>query len=260
MKIAVVGCGWLGFPLAKNFVELGNTVIGTTTSSEKLSDLQEAGIMPIIWGLKDNFIEESLKGVDVLILNIPPSKTNNGSISYSDSLEMFCKLLESTTKVIFISTTGVYPNDIAEADLSIPFDEMDQSKETVLSEIKLTRKLKGNLTILRLAGLIGPNRHPITSLAKKGLVNNGDAPLNLIHLEDVIGLINKIIDEKYWGKILNGCYPENPTKKEYYSKAANYFKLTPPIFEEGGNGLKKVNSNSSLDYKYTTSIYEFDKI
>ena len=45
MKIAVVGCGWLGFPLAKNFVELGNTVIGTTTSSEKLSDLQEAGIM-----------------------------------------------------------------------------------------------------------------------------------------------------------------------------------------------------------------------
>jgi nucleoside-diphosphate-sugar epimerase len=259
MKIAVLGCGWLGLPLAKNFVELGNAVIGTTTSSAKLPALKEAGIVPKVWNLGENFIEESLKSIDVLILNIPPSKTNK-TASYSDSLVAFCNGLEPSTKVIFISTTGVYPNDISSANTTISFDEMDQSKETVLSEIKLTRKLNDNLTILRLAGLIGPNRHPITSLSKKGLVKNSETPLNLIHLDDAIGLIHKIINEKYWGKIINGCYPENPTKKEYYTKAAHFFKLPPPNFEEGGIGLKKVESNSALGYAYKTSIYEFNKI
>jgi len=259
MKIAVVGCGWLGFPLAKKFVELGNVVIGTTTSSAKLPVLKETGILPIVWNLGEDFIEESLKNIDVLILNIPPSKTNK-TASYSDSLVAFCNYLEPSTKVIFISTTGVYPNDVSSANTAISLDEMDQSKETVLSEIKLTRKLKDNLTILRLAGLIGPNRHPITSLSKKGLVKNSAAPLNLIHLDDAIGLIHKIINEKYWGKIINGCYTENPTKQEYYTKTAHYFKLPPPNFEEGGYGFKKVDSNSSLNYEYKTSIYDFNKI
>ena len=45
MKISILGCGWLGFPLAKSLVEKGFSVKGSTTSENKLSILSTAGIL-----------------------------------------------------------------------------------------------------------------------------------------------------------------------------------------------------------------------
>ena len=259
MQIAVVGCGWLGFPLAKSFVDKGHIVYGSTTHVSKISLLSEANINPVIWSLNVPLKELAfLEGIDILILNIPPSKTKDDQITYSDALKYFGGYLTEKTNVLFISTTSVYPDEIGIADISIPYKNMDQSKETVLAEIKLREVLKNRLTILRLAGLIGPNRHPITSLSKKGIVSNGDAPINLIHLDDVIGLINKIIEEGYWGKIINGCYPEHPTKKEYYTRAAHHYDVSIPKFIDGGDDLKKVDHSSLLDYHYEKAIFEFN--
>jgi len=43
-QIAVLGCGWLGFPLAISLIEKGYLVKGSTTSESKLSDLKSKGI------------------------------------------------------------------------------------------------------------------------------------------------------------------------------------------------------------------------
>lgn len=260
MKIAIVGCGWLGFPLSKTLIKNDYTVIGSTTSTDKIAILQNNGIEPILWSLGDEFDNNLLQEIDVLVINIPPSKTKNALTSYSNNLVNLCKNIHFKTKVLLVSTTGVYPDNKANTTSSFPFKSMDQTKETVLAEIKLKELLENRITILRLSGLIGPSRHPITSLSKKGIVSNGNAPLNLIHLNDVIGIISRIIENKFWGEIVNGCFPEHPSKKEYYQKAAEYFKLEPPQFLEGGDSMKIVNSKSRLNYKYTTSIYEFDKI
>ena len=45
-KISILGCGWLGFPLAKALLSKGLSVKGSTTSSEKLATLEKAGITP----------------------------------------------------------------------------------------------------------------------------------------------------------------------------------------------------------------------
>jgi len=260
MKISVVGCGWLGLPLAKHFVENGFTVYGSTTSESKLKLLQGLKITPFLWDVSSNEdYPDFLTNCDVLVINIPPSKVN-GDKSYSLCLLNVVKQISNKTKVILVSTTGVYPNDLENASIDFLFDKMDKTKETVLSEIKLSEQLSERLSIVRMAGLIGEKRHPINSLHKKREIPNGDAPLNLIHLNDAIGIISKIIKEEYWGKIINGCYPEHPTKKEYYTESANYFKLKNPTFLDGGHKNKSINSISTLNYKYTTSIYDFDKV
>jgi 3-hydroxyisobutyrate dehydrogenase-like beta-hydroxyacid dehydrogenase len=43
-KISILGCGWLGLPLAKAIVENGFSVKGSTTSTDKLTALENAGI------------------------------------------------------------------------------------------------------------------------------------------------------------------------------------------------------------------------
>jgi Trk K+ transport system NAD-binding subunit len=48
MKIAILGCGWLGFPLGKNLVAKGHQVVGSVTSEAKTIPLSEAGIQPVV--------------------------------------------------------------------------------------------------------------------------------------------------------------------------------------------------------------------
>ena len=45
-QISILGCGWLGMPLAKSLLEKGFSVKGSTTSLEKISAIQSNGIQP----------------------------------------------------------------------------------------------------------------------------------------------------------------------------------------------------------------------
>ena len=47
-QISILGCGWLGFPLAENLINKGNKIKGTTTSVDKLQLLSKAGIVPYL--------------------------------------------------------------------------------------------------------------------------------------------------------------------------------------------------------------------
>ena len=75
-KIGIIGCGWLGLPLAKTYIEDGFTVKGTTTSEQKISALKKEGIE----AFKINLAEDGIHGnilsflneVNTLIINVPP--------------------------------------------------------------------------------------------------------------------------------------------------------------------------------------------
>ncbi|PCH61795.1 MAG: hypothetical protein COC19_04240 [SAR86 cluster bacterium] len=45
-EISLLGCGWLGFPLAINLTRKGYNVKGSTTSESKLAKLKSNGIIP----------------------------------------------------------------------------------------------------------------------------------------------------------------------------------------------------------------------
>lgn len=261
-KIAILGCGWLGFPLAISLIKNRYSVTGTTTSIEKIPLLKVAGINGLVWSLSDIQTKESisfLSSVDILVLNIPPSKVK-GEFDYSSSLHNLCLLLPVSIKVLFISSTSVYPENLIDANENYSWQKSDFLNQNVLAENKLLEVLGKRLTIVRLAGLMGANRHPIKSMINKKEILNGDSPVNLIHLNDAIGIIEKIIVLNFWGEIINGCFPLHPSKKEYYSKSANFFNLSVPNFVDGGE-LNKIVSNeksiTQLKYTYSTSILQF---
>ena len=64
-QISILGCGWLGLPLAKALLENGFLVKGSTTSVGKLSVLENLGIQAFqielsetkIQGEVDSFLE-----------------------------------------------------------------------------------------------------------------------------------------------------------------------------------------------------------
>lgn len=258
-KIGIVGCGWLGTPLAVSLIKKGYTILGTTTSEDKKEKLLQLGIQAYNWKLTDDVSKSScefLSDLDILIINIPPGKIN-AEYSYSRLLQMFGGYLSARINVIFISTTSVYPETLKEANEEYIWTAIDLQKETVQAEIKLRAIFESRLTILRLAGLIGNDRHPVKYLSGKKEIPNGNSPVNLIHLEDVIGLIDRIIERNYWGEVLNACYPEHPSKKEYYTQTAEKWKIPLPEFKDELGSQKLVLSEKSINdlgYNYLIKI------
>ena len=105
LKIAIIGCGWLGLPLAKKLIKENFIVKGSTTSKEKISVLKTEKIEPFLIDLNKNLDKEILnsflKNVDVLIINIPPKIRKEKTINYYSKIQKITEVL--LVKVIFFS-------------------------------------------------------------------------------------------------------------------------------------------------------------
>ncbi|MBU7570647.1 MAG: SDR family NAD(P)-dependent oxidoreductase, partial [Flavobacterium sp.] len=75
-QISILGCGWLGLPLAKALLEKGFSVNGSTTSENKLNTLENSGIKPFLIAVSSEGIQgnlnDFLNGSEILIIDIPP--------------------------------------------------------------------------------------------------------------------------------------------------------------------------------------------
>ena len=58
-KIAILGCGWLGLPLAKKLISKNFIVRGSTTSKDKISVLENENIEPFLITLDKEFDEKN---------------------------------------------------------------------------------------------------------------------------------------------------------------------------------------------------------
>ena len=59
MKISILGCGWLGLPLAESLIKDGHEVKGSTRDPEKLGQIREQGINPFLLELSPELICEN---------------------------------------------------------------------------------------------------------------------------------------------------------------------------------------------------------
>ncbi|WP_394747634.1 SDR family oxidoreductase [Spongiimicrobium salis] len=263
--IGVIGCGWFGLPLAQALVKEGHLVHGSTTSTAKTQELKKHGIFPFVISLSENGIsgpiQDFLQSLEVLVVNVPPRLRSGSQEDYTKKMELLLEAIQSSTvrKIIFISSTSVYGDINGKVtELTTPQPETASGKQMLISE-KIFRNATGlQTTIVRFGGLIGPHRHPITRLAGRKGLSNGNAPLNLIHLDDCIGIVQRIIAEAYWDDIFNAVYPYHPSKKEYYSAEALKRGLKAPEYGEKSSMVGKCISSEKLinvkNYEFVTSI------
>ncbi|MFL9830203.1 NAD-dependent epimerase/dehydratase family protein [Flavobacterium sp. ST-87] len=243
-QISILGCGWLGFPLAKALLKEGFTIKGSTTTADKKEMLEKSGIKHFPIALEaENFsspVTPFLDGSETLIIAIPP-KLRGKNKDYSDAAHnSFVKKIEnllpfiqqSTVKnVLFISSTAVYgeANDVVDENTA-PSPVTESGKQLLEIEQLLLANTHFKTTVLRFGGLIGEDRNPARFLAGKENVPNPDAPINLIHLDDCIGIILKIITTNIWNTTLNAVAPFHPSRQEYYTQKAIIENLVPPQF------------------------------
>ncbi|MBD0779250.1 NAD(P)H-binding protein [Maribacter sp. ANRC-HE7] len=264
-NIAIMGCGWLGFSLAKSLIHQGFTIFGTTTSEDKIPMLQTVGITPYKISISEKGlngpITTLLEDAETLIINIPPKLRGSNPENYIKKMEHLCGALKKSKvkKVVFVSSTSVYGNDqgVVTDDI-LPKPTTASGKQLLASEKLFLALPNIETTIIRFGGLIGKDRHPITMLSGKKGLRNGNHPVNLIHLEDCIGIIESILKKQWWGEIFNAAFPLHPTKKDYYQRMANQKGLIYPEYDENSSLSGKIVDSSRLihvkKYVFKTSI------
>ena len=269
-KISILGCGWLGLPLAKRLIEKGYSINGSTTSENKLPILKDAGINPFLIALESESVSETIHAFlaesEILIIDIPPKlrAVNPDSVKkvFVEKNKNLIPFVENSSvkKVLFVSSTSVYgdENDLITEDTT-PNPETESGKQLLLAEEILQKNQKFETTILRFGGLIGEDRHPVTSLSGKENLANADAPVNLIHQNDCISIIEEIINQSKWNDVFNAVAPFHPTREDYYTQKAVEQKLTLPQFSTEKSNIKKVVSSTKietlLDYRFKLEHY-----
>ncbi len=257
--IGVLGCGWLGLPLAKQLVDAGYVVRGTTTSKEKLAKIKSQGVTPFLSECTVNdcsSLAPFLLALDLLIIAIPPGIRQNPGKRFDLVMEEIIKEVnaQEVKKVVFISSTSVYGQASGEIDETLKAKPTSESgKQLLACEQKLLINPFFESCIIRFGGLIGPNRHPIFSLAKKGQISNAEGRINLIHLIDCIGLILACVT-KFKGNItFNGVTPYHPSRKKYYTEMAALAILPTPVFlskKAHDRVISSAKIQTALDYRF----------
>lgn len=259
-RISILGCGWFGFAFAKRLIELGYEVKGSTTTPEKLSLLAAEKINPFLINFNADIIigDNEFFEADVLFICIPPKRNSTELFHYPEKIKSILSAADQIKQVVLISSTSVYGDGNMVADeFTETHPDTDSGKVVLLAESILKEKRAQNATIIRFAGLIGPNRNPGRFFAGKQNVPNGLAPVNLIHQTDAVGIVCQLLAKKEFGRIYNACSPNHPSRMEFYTAAAKNTDLPAPGFIEENKNWKVVESLNVpryLDYKFKVEI------
>ena len=256
-RISILGCGWLGLPMALDLIKKGYRVKGSCTSSEKSKKLRSQKIDPFLIDLNNlnesiaNFFLES----DILIFAIPPSKFQ------PEKLEEFVELIGNSEikKVIVISSTGIYRESNCEITEQNAYSFIRQESLLNYVETTFNSNLIFETTTLQIAGLIGYDRHPGKYSTSKAVLSNPNGRVNMIHRDDVIRIVEEVIHQNCWDETFMCCSDEHPTKKEYYTNAAAELNLPIPVFENVTNDGFKIINNQKVKEQLNFNFLDLNK-
>lgn len=234
MKIAIIGCGWVGTRLSSYLKEKNHPILVTTTSPDKISDLQKISseVHLLNFSTTENF--DFLNEVDVAIFSMPISRNN--------WFEGFKNLNKTFPKTILFSSTGIYPTE------NKIFTEKDNEnlRVDILASENLVKEKYPETNILRFGGLMGDNRS-LQNIFKNKTPENPQKKANYIHYEDILAVVEQIIHSDKKGKIYNLVAPEHPTIAEILN-----LEIQEPNEENIKKNQRIISSESLIkDFNYT---------
>ena len=232
-KVAVIGCGWLGLPLALELKSKGYEVYGYARRQEIQENLKANQISVLD-------LPTRLDNVNVVISTLTPPKSEEDQSVHRQIAQAAHE--NQSSQLIYTSSISVYP------DRNALLSEEENDPEHPISKLEeLYINQFANTTILRLGGLYGGERHPAKYLSGRTNVAKPLAPINLVSRERVINSILKCIERNIQSEIINIVDPEHPTRIAYYTEVCKQLDIAQPSFEESFE-MGKIVSTKKMEH------------
>jgi nucleoside-diphosphate-sugar epimerase len=239
MAILVFGCGYLGRRVAERWRAAGKTVHVVTRSSQHAADFRKQGFLPIVADVVRPATLVDLPAAATVFYAVGFDRTAGVSIHdvYVQGLtNVLAALPESTQKIVYASSTGVYGQDDGDwVDEQSPCEPRRDAGRACLAAEQLlaAHRLGHRSVVLRMAGLYGPGRVPRERDLRAGapLPVPADGYLNLIHVDDAAAVVlaaERLAPTPRMYLVADG-HPV--VRREYYAELARLVGAPPPRFE-----------------------------
>jgi len=193
----IIGCGYLGQRVAQEWLQAGDQVTALTRSPKRAAELAATGLQTLVGDLTRPETLPPFPACDTVLYAVGYDRSSSRSIEevYVQGLDNFLGNTSNPVgKLIYISSTGVYgQNDGSWVDESSPCQPTRPGGAACLAAEALLRShtLGSRSTILRLAGIYGPNRIPRRAAIEAGepIAASQNGYVNLIHVADAVKVI-----------------------------------------------------------------------
>lgn len=220
-----------------SLLEKGYEVRGTTTRDNKRPELEELGIHSYQVYLSETGVQgplgSFLKGLDSLVVDIPPGLRNQPDADFVSRIRHLEQALQEADipRLLYVSSTSVFGSGQGRVtEDTLPEPESNIGRQLLEAERLLLSNTLRQTVVLRLGGLLGPDRHPVFHLSGREIPTGGNFAVNLIRLGDALGALQHLLSDPKASGVYHGVYPEFPSRREYYSAEARVLKTAPPRF------------------------------
>jgi nucleoside-diphosphate-sugar epimerase len=253
MRVLIVGCGYVGLPLGAELVRQGHEVFGLRRSAGAEAELKSAGVKPLTADITKAEQLAQLPATYDWVVNCV-SASGGGAEEYREVyLQGTRNLVEwlgaaPPQKFVYTSSTSVYgQNDgslVKENSSTEPAVETGKilvETERVLLDAVRARKFPA--VILRLAGIYGPDRGHWLKLYMSNearIEGNGARILNMIHRDDVAGVIIAALKSGRPGEVYNAVDDEPVSQLHFFQWLSGPLgKELPPSAPEDAEVVRK---------------------
>ncbi|MEO2268759.1 NADP-binding protein [Pseudoalteromonas sp. YIC-656] len=224
-KMVIIGAGWLGDALAQQAIQEGWEVQAThrhhsQQDYDRIFNLNEVGELTHT---------VSLTGAYWVCAMSPGER--RGPSNYLQTLEqalILAKHLDAQGSVL-CSSTGVYDNESGHFDETSELSLSSERQQRLHKAEQLA--LEAGAKVVRLGGLVGPDREPGRFVSGKELSSHAEDTVNMVHRGDVINAL-LVIFERFGNSdnIYNLVHPSHPNKGAYYRAHCQKLGTTEPSF------------------------------
>lgn len=251
MRSLLIGCGYVGTPLAKRLVELGHEVWGVRRTAQASADLEATGVHMVAADISQPGALDALTGNFDWVVNLVSSDKGGPPEYRKVYVEGNRNLIEwarkqPLKKLVYTSSTSVYAqNDGSAVKESSPTEPTTETSQILLEAEKLVLSATPATpaVILRVSGIYGPDRgHLFKQYVKNEakIPGQGARVVNMIHRDDLVEVIVAALKNGRTGEIYNAVDDEPVTLLHFYRWLAETLgKWMPPFVSEEEAGERK---------------------
>jgi nucleoside-diphosphate-sugar epimerase len=230
MKLAIIGCGYVGSAVARLWHAAGNEVTVTTTTTEKVGELQAIASKVVVLKEDDlSGLQQVVANQEIILLSVgskqrTPEIYRQAYLGTAQNLVMAIKASSGVKQLIYTSSYGIINDTSGNViDETVEINPQDEFGEILAQteQVLLDSSIENFKTcILRLTGIYGPGRELIRifrQIAGTTRPGTGESYTNWVHLEDIVGAIAFAKDQQLQGTYhLNS--DESMTSKEFFQR------------------------------------------
>lgn len=256
MKLAIIGCGYVGSAVARLWHTAGNEVTVTTTTAERVEELQAiASQVVVVTGDDLSGLKQVVANQDVVLFSIG-SKQRTLEVYRQTYLETAKNLVAAIKansgvgQLIYTGSYGIINDQSGQAiDETVTVNPKDEFGEILAQteQVLLDASADFKTCILRLAGIYGPGREIIKifrRVAGTTRPGSGESYTNWVHLEDIVRAIDLAKDRQ-----LEGIYHVNSdevmTTKEFLQRLFVAHNLPPVTWDSSQTSPRTYNMKLS---------------